>query len=494
MAASEGFTLKGETWSFFSSDAGVPSSSGRKLLYRGMFRQSGRRVEAIAASYVCGGPMLFGRDCALLSRFNQMGVGPELLAIGEYRTFVDKRVIPVVIQQNAGLSLEDVLAGKADDNGLLAELGTDERRRQNAKIVFDVEQQLMAMHECDVFHRDLRPANILVRRCGPGPSSIRATLIDFETAAQPQSGEQRLRYRPYYDSLFTEMPRLYSREAGPCKPRPLDVDMAYLAAVCLELVGVRPEEFNEDRFDRLVQRVDFLPGGPGALDFAAYDEDGSLITRSLSQAQDIDPLAEALGLQRFDDYPFLFEDVRRKARALVRHRTYLDEFDARLIESDPECTLALARDRLVHMWFEDRKQNYLADPQRYADRPYYDTYEQQPPGFIRSSEAKAEGVVSLLRRRHFIVVPASACEGEEVVEQFLPEEVEQIAADEHARFVAERIADGWICAERVAGLKQNPTLKPWGQLDEAEKTWDRRFAEGLIDDLKAVGYRLIRDN
>ncbi len=76
---------------------------------------------------------------------------------------------------------------------------------------------------------------------------------------------------------------------------------------------------------------------------------------------------------------------------------------------------------------------------------------------------------------------------------FTAEEIESLAIQEHDRWVAERIADGWILGPEVDAVsKTTPDLVPWEELTEVEKDFDRRPIKDIIPLLESIGYWVYR--
>ena len=360
VVAAPGFVLSScDGWTFTAPDAvGEPSSSGRKRLLRGgRFRGPGRDVAAVAVAFDAEHGFEFGAECAALARFGQIGAGPELLAMARAAGPAGDDVL-YLVEEDVGVSLEAALFEGAAVPGAsplpLAPLGTDARRAQNQKVAFDVLCQLKALHENGLYHRDLRPANVCVRRIGPDPADLRATLVDLEGAATTYGGMPRAIYRPYYDLLFYgglgfhagEGPT--ARPADPLPPTPLDIDMGYLSLLLYELDGGWVEGSpGLDRTEVLGRVPGFLPPGSGA--FFAVGDGGVLSPRRIEAARDLDPLARVLGLVPVGELLPASPEARRVAACRVKHGGYLDRADLERVENDPECLLEQGVEELARL-------------------------------------------------------------------------------------------------------------------------------------------------
>ena len=77
--------------------------------------------------------------------------------------------------------------------------------------------------------------------------------------------------------------------------------------------------------------------------------------------------------------------------------------------------------------------------------------------------------------------------------EFTPEEVEILAEMEHERWVLEREADGWLYGEtRNVDTKISPHLRPWDELTEEVKEYDRETVRGTPEFLAKVGFKVYR--
>ena len=77
-----------------------------------------------------------------------------------------------------------------------------------------------------------------------------------------------------------------------------------------------------------------------------------------------------------------------------------------------------------------------------------------------------------------------------------PEELvplrEVIAEDIHDVWAAGRMDEGWHFGESLdAHRKTHPDLRPYGELPESEKAYDRRTAEAAICCILDHGYRIV---
>jgi hypothetical protein len=76
---------------------------------------------------------------------------------------------------------------------------------------------------------------------------------------------------------------------------------------------------------------------------------------------------------------------------------------------------------------------------------------------------------------------------------FTPEEVEQLSRMEHARWMEERIAQGWRLGSRDDAQRLHPDLVPWEQLDERTRDFDRSAVLHIPQLLAGIGLQVRRD-
>lgn len=77
----------------------------------------------------------------------------------------------------------------------------------------------------------------------------------------------------------------------------------------------------------------------------------------------------------------------------------------------------------------------------------------------------------------------------------LPEELveltEKIAENVHEIWAAGRIAEGWTYGEKQDSEKKTtPCMKPYDELPESEKDYDRNTAIGTLKLIVALGYKI----
>jgi hypothetical protein len=507
----EGQMLGGDgRWTFVYDEQQIPlMSSRRKRVYVGTFEREGERpVRARALVYFPEEFVAFGRECANLRLMSSLGVGPRLLAIDRGRPVGSAVEMPVLIEQDAGECLATLIDGRSSaydvrfggmspaaseaeqelERVRMAAVGTPERALQNAKIMYDVMVQLQSAHKSGIYHRDLRCENVCVRRFGPAPQDIRATVIDFDLGASAWEGKPHAR-APLYHTLFEEIPLFLGYGREPFDPNPLELDMAYLAALQYHLERNRLSLNGRAHADsEIVSFLEFIKAQVGYFDYRA----GSFPphARELDMGLDIKTLAERLGLVRVDEKTFASAQLLVRAKAL--HRPFFDEEDLQMCNQSPEAALAAMVDKIAHAVFED----YNALRRSQGKPVEYDRMEDQPQDLQRSNYAQAEDIPVKVRALGYELVPIEECDPECVVDALTDEQVEVLARLEHDRFVEERIAAGWTLDRSAAKSnperKTSPFLVPYDELAYDVQEYDRDAVRQMIPLLRMAGLAMAR--
>ena len=528
-------------------------SSGIKRIYRGKYEAfDGIVHDAIAVVFAKDQARRFGMETAMLARNGLLDVGPRVYELlTGHITQDDAPDSPVIIEEDAGVSLEDVIfcgasipeasgssmqlavtkgtrnlsattadvllnldafcnvGAKLDGQHPLHPLGTLERAKENAKIMFDVLSQAANMHEQNIYHRDLRAANVCVKRYGPDPEDIRATVIDFEMSSGLGEGEPEARAKTYYDALFRDLPQSLglgsdgldqgdepqrlSREdilGGHSKqptlaavagegerlaPTPLEVDLGYLAAL---------------RYELSTGRSITTATGPelamGEWPFFSYDDSGHINAHKICPEDDIIPLGEELGLVRITEGLFPEPSVRSYLSGTFKHYGFLDAHDLQMYRQSQGIYGSIG---LIARELFDRYKDHV---KRDESIPDYDRFEDQPQDLQDSNYAQARAIVDKVDRLGYRMVPLDMCSAAERVTKIPEREVEYLAYIEHRRWVNERIKAGWTSGPRDAKAKTTPYLVPYDELSEQVKDYDRQPVRDIIPILEDIGLALCR--
>ena len=545
--------LKGRRGVFRAEEGVQPLvSSGVKRIYRGSYEAfDGIVHDAIAVVFSKDQARRYGMETATLARNGLIDVGPRVFELLTGRiTEADAPDSPVIIEEDAGISLEDAIfcgAGIPEVGGrvrggkvaprisestadLLSQLtalssggiqlaglkplhplGTLERAKENAKIMFDVLCQAANMHERGIFHRDLRAANVCVKRYGPDPEDIRATVIDFEMSSGLGDGEPEARAKTYYDALFRDLPqslglgaaagqgseephlsraeilegrgRAASRaatlpasgEGERLAPTPLEVDLGYLAAL---------------RYELSTGRSITTATGPelavGEWPFFAYGPGGSIIAHKICPEDDIIPLGEELGLARITEGLFPEPSVRDYLMGTFKHFGFLDAHDLQMYRQSQGIYGSIG---LIARELFNRYKRHVKEDERIPD---YDSFDEQPQDLQDSNYAQARAIVDKVDRLGLRMVPLELCDPAERVTEIPEPEVEYLAYIEHRRWMSERLAAGWTPGPRNAEERTSPFLVPYEQLDEEIKDYDRQPVRDIIPILEGIGLALCR--
>ena len=545
--------LKGRRGVFRADKGEEPLvSSGVKRIYRGKYEAfDGIVHDAIAIVFTKDAARRFGMETATLARNGLLDVGPRVFELLSGRiTADDAPNSPVIIEEDAGVSLEDVIfcgAGIPEAGGSntqltvskgtrnlsastadvlsrldafnstemklgglrpLHPLGTLERAKENAKIMFDVLAQAANMHEQNIYHRDLRAANVCVKRYGPDPEDIRATVIDFEMSSGLGDGEPEARAKTYYDALFRDLPQSLGLgkdagdEAAPAHlsredilagraasatlaaapgegerlaPTPLEVDLGYLAAL---------------RYELSTGRSITTATGPelavGEWPFFSYGEDGRINAHKICPEDDIIPLGEELGLARITEGLFPEPSVRNYLSGNFKHFGFLDAHDLQMYRQSQGIYGSIG---LIARELFRRYKNHI---KRDAEIPDYEHFDDQPQDLQDSNYAQARAIVDKVDRLGYRMVPLDMCLPSERVMEIPEPEVEYLAFIEHRRWMNERIKAGWTAGPRNAEEKTTPYLVPYDELDERVKDYDRQPVRDIIPILEDIGLALCR--
>ena len=179
-------------------------------------------------------------------------------------------------------------------------------------------------------------------------------------------------------------------------------------------------------------------------------------------------LLQNVDLRRYPVHPFLMiEDA-------CRREMILNEDQDRLA-------------RAIHEAYIDQQKALGRTPQT---NPSMVPWEALPEGLKDSNRQQADHIPVKLRA---VGCRAEKVEGTPAAFAFTPEEVEVLAAMEHARWNAERFLAGWTCGpERDPVRKISPYLVDWDQLPENIKKYDRDTVQSIPDYLARVGMEIRR--
>lgn len=474
---------------FIADSARAMVSSARKQAYRGtLIRPNGTHLPAIAVLFASSDPTFYAAEAASLARNQLLCVGPEAYALTA-RVALEGRQVPVVVEEDAGTDLDMALftgapiagpGGEGDEEPApLHPLGTRERDLENKKIFYDILDQVERLHAHGLYHRDVRAANICVRRFGSSPQDIHATLIDYELVTSYEGTDVPATAERYNRALFDALPRLVSPAAHSEPPTSFVRDVGYLAALHFELWE-----------GRSIAEADPAKLAFGTRPFFQYTSTGTVAVRRLDREQDLDPLARELGLTPLDSTHLFDARMVAYAREHIAPGGFLDERGRGILNRDASFLRDapmddLARDIVYQAWREAC---------RTAGRvPEYASFEEQPPMLQQSNIDQIRDIPLKVRALGYRIVPLAEAGPDARVTAFSPEEIESLAYLEHRRWWQERLHDGWIAGfPRDDEHRIHPDLIPYDELSEQSREYDRVAARGIIGILEQLGFAVTR--
>ena len=458
-------------------------SSGRKRVFRGELMTAGREARsAVAIEFVSPDASYYGREVAALSRCSLLGVGPAVYDVAA--TCVDPGgAHAVIVEEDAGASLESAVFDCASvpgaDAAPLAPVGSAAREIESEKIVFDLLVQLHALHGHGLYHRDVRPANVCVRRFGPRPQDIRAFLVDHELVTSTDDADVPAVARGYDETLFSALPRSLATGRPRGTVTSLMRDLGYLAALRFELATGRPA--------REMTAGD-VARGPRPL--FSYAENGTVLVHRIDPADDIEPLGRKLGLTPADVDHVFDPRLLGRIRAEIWHGGFLDARDLQIVESWGQSGLAasverVARDVIYPAWVREVTSR--------GRTPEYASFDDQPELLQESNRDQARDIPAKVRALGYRIAAIGKSGGAGRVTAFAPAEMEYLAYLEHRRWMEERLRNGWTWGEkRDDARRTHPDLVPYDELGEASKALDRLAASSLLAILEEVGLGVYR--
>lgn len=464
------------------------SSSGKKLVYRGVYlRRDGDatlRLPARAIFFDRGSQLDYARERNGLTLGALLGIGPRMLEADTLRPVPggSGAPVPVIVEEDAGVSLEDALRGVRvplfvsgeERAGIRLPAPRDpEGRRMAHKILLDVLSQVSNLQSRGLFHRDVRSANVALRFHERGDAlGLRATLLDLEFLTGRPRG--RVSCSAYYDRLF---------EGGVLgrPPTPLEQDAGYLSILMVEVLeGLPVGELTDSMVDAALRR-------PWSL---LVVSDGEAFARRVS-SRDLARGAEAAGVPTAGAvYGGISERAVTIAEDETMHGGYVDELDRQRLErSLPMILERETVERLARGVWE----GYVAHRVRDGLPVEYGSFEDQPDDLRESCLAQARHMREKVEMLGYEIVAARDCPGTLRVGELSGPQVEYLAEMEHERWVREREAAGWTYgAEKDVERRVSPYLVPWEELEDAVREYDREPVRELVALIESVGLALRR--
>jgi hypothetical protein len=115
------------------------------------------------------------------------------------------------------------------------------------------------------------------------------------------------------------------------------------------------------------------------------------------------------------------------------------------------------------------------------------------PDWLKDSN---RSVVDDIPDKHAALGHRLACPGDDLaravdVRQVVVDNLELLAEQEHGRFTAERLTSGWSGGVRDPARFMSPDLKPWDELDEEAKLYDREVLQDVFAAMAEAGVRVV---
>lgn len=478
------FSCQTSLGTFVARELAPIVSSGRKRVFRGELVSAGREArDAVAIEFVSDDASFYGREVAALARCSMLGVGPAVYDVAATRVDPGGTARAVIVEEDAGTSLEGAVFDRAVVPGAtaapLAPLGSAARVTENDKIVFDLLVQLRALHEHGLYHRDVRPANVCVRRFGPEPQDIRAFLVDHELVTGSDDAEVPAVAQSYDETLFSHIPGSLAPGGARRPVTSLMRDLGYLAALRFGLETERPVG---EMTARDVAR------GPRPL--FSYAEDGTTLVHRIDLADDIEPLGRALGLASADVDHFFDPRLLERIRSEILHGGFIDARDLQIVASWGQSALTasverVARDVIYPAWVREVTSR--------GRTPEYASFDDQPELLQESNRDQARDIPAKVRALGYRIAAIGKSGGAGRVTAFAPAEAEYLAYLEHRRWMEERLRNGWTWGEkRDDARRTHPDLVPYDELSEASKALDRLAVGSLLTVLEEAGLGVYR--
>ena len=375
------------------------------------------------------------------------------------------------VAENVGVALSDLLAGKQElipdlyeGGGVAFDNACDE---QVAKILFDVSSDIARLHTAGWRHLDVKTSNICVQAYGPNKNDVRATLIDFESAAFGDKALPRLATQTYWrkrESLCASYsaPESLTNDA---------VDLIFLTLVAAQLCSG-----TADVSDLTVEQLE----SAAARGFS-FGLPWEWILYPISQ-QKLDLLAAAAGLERPSSA------VERLLGAIAQHSGYVDELDRRRYRSNPQLIieervmdLALA----LHSRYNETKAT--------TERDDFFEFLEQPEIKIRQGMRQARDAYRHLKLCGYEVIRKDEARHALPVSELQDAVVERLAELEH---------DSWMEMHSLAGYayspkrddekKLNDFMLPWAKLPIGDRKYDLDYARSLPQVFASIGLVIVR--
>jgi ppGpp synthetase/RelA/SpoT-type nucleotidyltranferase len=197
----------------------------------------------------------------------------------------------------------------------------------------------------------------------------------------------------------------------------------------------------------------------------------------------------------------LLQDSGRAAAVLLTDPDWKDHARLRVVADDPLLVWAFVS-RHNHTVFSPEQVNEAA-PQAhefYRQKRWekgetsdaaLQPWDKLAPGLQQSNREQVAFIGNILKKTGFTIGPSSA---PKIIRFRLPE-IEEMAKREHARWMMERIREGWIYGERKDVEKKiSPSLRHWDDLPKNIQNFDREAVSLFPALLAQLGYEIQRQD
>jgi hypothetical protein len=170
-------------------------------------------------------------------------------------------------------------------------------------------------------------------------------------------------------------------------------------------------------------------------------------------------------------------DDRMTVRAFLRHSRWPDEV------ADPEPIAAGLHRRYVHRHRGVRKD---------ASDPVLQPWDALSDWLKDSNRSVVDDIPDKLASLGLRL----ACPGDDLaravdVQQVVVDNLDLLAEQEHGRFTAERLTSGWTGGVRDPARFMSPHLKPWDEIDEEARLYDREVLQDVFAAMVETGVRVV---
>ena len=137
--------------------------------------------------------------------------------------------------------------------------------------------------------------------------------------------------------------------------------------------------------------------------------------------------------------------------------------------------------------------HYVKERQAEGDTPETNSslvdFDRLPEDLQESNRDQARTIPRKLRRIGYGVRRTPAGTGAQRL-RLSPEEIEELAEIEHARWNWQRILQGWVYApgDKNEERKTTPYLVPWADLEDEIREYDRQSSRLIPEVLEGAGY------